>query len=102
MPPPYADDRLSAATKRPAAGVVMQRLRVELNNREIYPSIVYDKGPPRLVHSDALTVWANHIGTVVYWGPDPEKAPTGQMPADDLAEVARRLAEQVYGKPATP
>ncbi|MER5322260.1 hypothetical protein [Streptosporangium roseum] len=105
MPPSSgapAHDRLSAAAKRPASGAVIQRLRILLNNHEIYPSPVYDKGLPRLVHSDALTVWANHIGTTVYWGPNPDQAPTGQMPADDLPEVARHLAEQIYGKPAKP
>lgn len=105
MPPSSgapAHDRLSAAARRPASGVVIQRLRTLLNSREIYPSLVYNRGLSRLALGNGLSVWANHIGTVIYWGVDPEQAPAGQMPADDLPEVAHRLAEQVYATSATP
>ncbi|GAA4229398.1 hypothetical protein FHR32_002100 [Streptosporangium album] len=104
MSPSYitpAGDRLIEATRRPASGVVIQRLRTDLNKREIYPSIVYEKGSPRLVISGALTVWANHIGTVIYWGADPDKKPAGQAPGSDLTKAAQKIAEQVYTNRAT-
>ncbi|WP_406315314.1 hypothetical protein OHA77_00745 [Streptosporangium sp. NBC_01639] len=97
-----AGDRLIEATRRPPSGLVIQRLRTALNTHEIYPSIVYARGVPRLVISGNLTVWTNHVGTVIYWGTDPDKEPAGQAPSSDLIKAAQKIAEQVYTNSATP
>lgn len=52
--------------------------------------------------SGNLTVWTNHVGTVIYWGTDPDKEPAGQAPSSDLIKAAQKIAEQVYTNSATP
>ncbi|MFI6509926.1 hypothetical protein ACIBCT_20175 [Streptosporangium sp. NPDC050855] len=86
-------DRLSAATWRPTAVTVLQRLRTELHAYRTCPAITYDGGQPRLVVSDELTVWADRAGTVFSWGPSFTEEAVDHAPADDPARVARRIAE---------
>ncbi|MER5644190.1 hypothetical protein [Streptosporangium sp. NPDC002524] len=107
--PPYgtpAGDRLNAATWRSGAVTALQRLRAELHTHRIYPAIAYDEGQPRLVIGDGtLTVWADREGMFFCWGTVHLEEPADHAPADDLLQVARRIAERLgehYTEPDGP
>ncbi|MBB2908865.1 hypothetical protein FHS43_000111 [Streptosporangium becharense] len=96
LPGTPAGDRLRAVTDRwSAAATALRRLRVELHDHRIHPEIAYDMGPPRLVIGDALTVWTDRAGTVFCWSAAYMEEPADHASADDLPEVARRLAERL-------
>ncbi|MFF3437987.1 hypothetical protein [Streptosporangium sp. NPDC002721] len=94
-----------AATRRPGAITALQHLRAELHTHRIYPAIAYDEGQPRLViGADALTVWADREGMFFCWGTVHLEEPADHAPADDLPQVARRIAERLgehYTEPTT-
>lgn len=97
--------RLSAAVLRRGAVAALQRLRVELHNHRIYPEIAYDEGEPRLLIGTGLTVWADRKGAFFAWGAVHMEEPAEHAPADDLPQVARRIAERLgqhYTEPDSP
>ncbi|GAA4182602.1 hypothetical protein GCM10022252_08760 [Streptosporangium oxazolinicum] len=109
MIPPYgtpASDRLNAAVRRPGAIAALQHLRTELHAHRIYPAIAYDEGMPRLIiGADTLNVWADREGMFFCWGTVHLGEPADHAPADDLPQVAHRIAEQLgehYTEPESP
>ncbi|MFI6454978.1 hypothetical protein ACIBF6_25850 [Streptosporangium amethystogenes] len=63
------------------------------------------QGRPRLVISADLAVWADQAGAVFCWGARFLEEPAGQAPAEDLPQVARRIAGQLgkhYAEPVDP
>ncbi|MFI6451679.1 hypothetical protein ACIBF6_08980 [Streptosporangium amethystogenes] len=57
-----------------------------------------------MINAD-LTVWADHAGTLLSWGPRLFEEPADQAPTDDLPQVAHRLAGRLgkhYTEPTNP
>ncbi|WP_436762526.1 hypothetical protein [Streptosporangium sp. V21-05] len=97
-------DRFGAATWRPGAVTALKHLRTEPHTHRIYPEIAYDKGEPRLIVSPRLTVWADRQGEFFTWGAVYLEESAESARADDVPQVARRLAERFgehYTEPTT-
>ncbi|WP_440069477.1 hypothetical protein [Streptosporangium sp. OZ121] len=90
-----AGDRVDASIRRPGAIAALRRLRTELHEHRIYPEISYDEGPPRLVVSSKLIVWTDHNGEFFTWGATFMEEPAESAAADDVPQVATRIAEQL-------
>ncbi|MEV6861425.1 hypothetical protein AB0M44_10530 [Streptosporangium subroseum] len=88
-------DQLNATIWQPGAVTVLQRLRVAFHPDQIFPSIAYDKGQPRLLISVDVIVWTDAAGEVLYWGPTHTGEPAGTAPVEELEDVARRIVEQL-------
>ncbi|MER6825279.1 hypothetical protein ABT352_04765 [Streptosporangium sp. NPDC000563] len=107
MIPPYGTpvgDRFGATTRRPGAITALRCLRTELHEHGILSEISYDEGPPRLVISPELTVWADHNGEFFTWGTTFMEEPATSATADGVPQVARRIAGQLgehHTEPAT-
>ncbi|WP_030912294.1 hypothetical protein [Streptosporangium amethystogenes] len=102
---PPAGERPHATGWHPGAVAALKHLRTELHTHRIYPAISYDHGRPRLAINTDLTVWADTAGTVFCWGPRLLEEPAEQAPADDLPQVAHRIAGRLgehYAEPTDP
>ena len=88
-------DRVDASTRRPGAITALRRLRTELHEHRILSEISYDEGPPRLVIGAGLTVWADHNGEFFTWGTTFMEEPATSAAADDVPQVAARIAAQL-------
>ncbi|MEV4532139.1 hypothetical protein, partial [Streptosporangium sp. NPDC049304] len=89
------DDRVNASTRQPGAITALRRLRTELHEHRIISEIFYDEGPPRLVLGADLTVWADHNGEFFTWGTTFMEEPAESAAADDVPQVAARIAERL-------
>ncbi|WP_433542043.1 hypothetical protein ACQP10_38470 (plasmid) [Streptosporangium sandarakinum] len=93
IPGTPASDQLQQIAQWGPATRVLNQLQAMLTDYEVPFTFVREDGQPRLLIGESLTVWTGYSAEVIYWGPELGR-PAKLISSCDLADVARRIAEQ--------
>ncbi|MEV8635048.1 hypothetical protein AB0395_25665 [Streptosporangium sp. NPDC051023] len=92
--------KATAAAYDPAA-TALRRLQQLLLNHDVFTTLGYDEGAPRLTVVQAdVTIWTDHHERTFFWNVTGERAE--QASVSEAGDAARRIAERLTELAADP